>query len=100
MAAIRWVRTISALVLAAALLESANWAVRDCPTGADTFENCLWLGTRRYFGLPESKVLRAGVLEIAGLAILAGFYLVFGYLWPRGAQDSSGAKIVSAEPKV
>jgi hypothetical protein len=82
-AMIRWLRMISALVLAAALLEAANWAVRDCATGPNSTENCLWLRVRTWFGLPASKLLRAGVLEIAGLAILVGLWGVVRYLWPR-----------------
>lgn len=80
---IRWLRMISALVLAAALLEAANWAVRDCATGPNSADNCLWLRVRRWSGLPASKLLRAGVLEIAGLAILAGLWAVVRYLWPH-----------------
>jgi len=97
--AIRWVRIISALVLAAVVLEGARWAVRDCPTGQDTFENCLWEGVRRRLGLYESKVLRAAVLEIAGLVILAGFWLVFRYVWPPNPRGSSGVQIVPVSPE-
>lgn len=82
-AMIRWLRMISSLVLAAALLEAANWAVRDCATGPNSADNCLWLRVRAWFGLPASKLLRAGVLEIAGVAILVGLWGVVRYLWPR-----------------
>jgi hypothetical protein len=80
---IRWLRMISAVVLAGALLEAANWAVRDCTTGANSTDNCLWLRVRGWSGLPASKLLRAGVLETAGLAILAGLWAAFRYLWPH-----------------
>jgi hypothetical protein len=83
-----WVRAALALFLAVALLEGANWAVRDCSTGPDASENCLWLGVRQRFGLPPSKLLRAGVLEVVGFAILAGLYLTFRYLWPRHGRPS------------
>ena len=80
---IRWLRMISALLLAAALLEAANWAVRDCATGPNSVDNCLWLRVRGWSGLPASKLLRAGVLETAGLAILAGLWAALRYVWPR-----------------
>jgi hypothetical protein len=78
----RWLRMVAALALAAVLLEGANWAVRDCPTGSNASDNCLWLRVRARFGLPASKLLRAGALEIAGLVILAGLWTVFRYVWP------------------
>jgi hypothetical protein len=72
-----------ALGLALVLLEAANWAVRDCSAGPNATENCLWLHVRGWSGLPASRLLRAGVLEVVGLAILAGLWLVFRYVWPR-----------------
>lgn len=91
-----WVRAAAAAVLAFMLLEAANWAVRDCSTGPDASENCLWLGIRRRFGLPASKLLRAGVLEAAGLAILAVLYLTYRYVWPRQRRGPSRACCESA----
>ena len=73
------------------MLEAANWAVRDCSTGLGTAENCLWLQVRRSFGLPASKVLRAGVLEVTGLVILAGIYGAFRYVWPRRKEERPSA---------
>ena len=64
-----WARTAAAAALAFILLEGANWAVRECSTGPDASENCLWLGVRRRFGLPAGKLARAAVLEAVGLAI-------------------------------
>ena len=81
-----WLRVVLAGALALALLEMANWAVRDCSTGPDASENCLWLGVRGRFGLPSSRLLRASLLEVVGLAILAGLYLTFRYLWPGAAR--------------
>lgn len=88
-AMIRWMRMIAACALAWALLDVANWAVRDCPTGPNSVDNCLWLRVQRLTGLPASKVLRAGVLEVVGLLILAGLWIVFRYLWPRRSAKPS-----------
>lgn len=91
-----WVRAAVAAALAFLLLEGANWAVRDCFTGPDSSENCVWLGVRQRFGLPPSKLLRAGVLEVVGLAILAGLYLTFRYLWPCDGRRPSRVDVESA----
>jgi hypothetical protein len=91
-----WLRAAAAAALALILLDAANWAVRDCSTGPGASENCLWLGLRRRFALPASKLLRAGVLEVVGLAILAGLYLTLRYLWPRGVRRSSRSNVESA----
>lgn len=88
-----WIRVALAAGLALILLEAANWAVRGCSTGPDASENCLWLGVRRHFRLPSSRLLRAGLLEAAGLVILAGFFLTFRYLWPRGQGQASRVDI-------
>jgi hypothetical protein len=93
---IMWLRAAAAVALAFMLLEGANWAVRDCSTGPDASENCLWLEARRRFGLPLNRVLRAGVLEAAGLVILAGLYLTFRYLWPRAVRRPSRVDVESA----
>ena len=94
---ISWARALLAVALAWILLQAANWAVRDCSTGPDASENCLWLGVRRRFGWPQSKLLRAGVLEAAGLAVLAGLYLTFRYIWPRRRLLRSRDNIEPAE---
>src|SRR5690348_5620030 len=92
----RWIRTVVAVGLALALLEGANWAVRDCSTGPDASDNCLWLAVRRRLGLPSSRLLRAGVLELAGLAILAGLCLTWRYVWPRQKRTLSTLDVESA----
>ena len=94
---IRWLRMIAACLLALALLEIANWAVRDCATGPNTADNCLWLRVRQRTGLPPSRILRAGVLEIVGLAILAGLWLIFRRIWPPQTGNHP-AKAEAAKP--
>jgi hypothetical protein len=91
-----WMRVAAAVALAFILLEGANWAVRDCSTGPDASENCLWLGVRRRFGLPPGKLLRASGLEAVGLAILGGLYLTFRYVWPRARHRPSRIDIEAA----
>ena len=93
-----WARTAAAAALAFILLEGANWAVRECSTGPDASENCLWPGVRRRFGLPAGKLARAAVLEAVGLAILAGPYLTFRYVWPRPRRGPSRVDVESARP--
>jgi hypothetical protein len=51
-------------------------------------ENCLWMHVRKWSGLPASKLLRAGALDTMGLLILAGLWVVFRYVWPRGPARS------------
>jgi hypothetical protein len=79
----RGLTMLGALVLAGALLEAANWAVRECATGPNSSDNCLWLKVRVWSGLPASKLLRAAVLEAAGIAILVALWGLFRYVWPR-----------------
>ena len=81
------------------LLGAASWAVRDCPVAPYVYENCVWLSVRDQFHLPQSKLLRAAVLEVMGLSLLAGLYLTCRYIFPwrwhskdpptlRSSQDS------------
>lgn len=83
-------RRLAALAMAAALLAGGDFAVRDCPASPGAVDNCLWLGLRERLGLPASKLLRAGFLEVIGLAILASLLLTFSSVWPRPSRRSSG----------
>jgi hypothetical protein len=95
---IRFLRMVAALGLTAVLLGAANGSVRDCSTASHTIDNCLWLRLHGSFGLPASRLLRAGALEMAGLAILAGLWFVFRYLWPqRPAEMPTAAPVRSSE---
>jgi len=67
----------------------AQSAVRDCPSGLYTYDNCLWLWLREQSGLPQSKLLRSMVLQLVGLTLVVGLYLTYRYVFPR-KQDSVG----------
>jgi hypothetical protein len=86
-------RIIAGVVLVALALYLASLAVKDCSTGIYAWENCLWLAAREQTGLPPSKFLRALVLEIVGVSLLAGLYLTIRYVFPlqktRGEAEGS-----------
>ncbi len=79
---LRTLRIIATLLITGLLLHAANLAVRDCSTGLYTFDNCLWLFLSEKLGLPQSTFGRAVALELVGLALLAGLYLTFRYVFP------------------
>ena len=79
----RALRIVLGVVAIATFLGVASWAVRDCPIGPYLYENCIWLSVRDQFHLPQSKLLRAGVLHLTGLSLLAGIYLTCRYVFPR-----------------
>ncbi len=76
------IRIIAGILLTGLLLHAANLAVRDCTAGLNSYDNCLWLRIRERLGFPPSKLLRAGALELVGLALLAGLYLTVRYVFP------------------
>lgn len=78
----RLLRIIPGIILSALLLYAATQAVEDCPTSLFVYDNCLWLWVRETLGLPQSKVARALVLEVIGLALLVGLYATFRYVFP------------------
>ncbi len=86
---LRVLRILVGLLLTGLLLYAANLAVRDCTSGVQTYDNCLWLWLREKLGLPQSKLLRAGALEFVGLALLAGLYLTIRYVFPRSSGKQS-----------
>jgi len=83
---LRTFRIVLSLLITGALLWAATRAVDDCATGPYSSENCLWLYLRQRFHLPPSRLLRSGALEAAGLALLAGLYLNFRYVYPRASR--------------
>ncbi|HEV2175646.1 MAG TPA: hypothetical protein VGW33_00355 [Terriglobia bacterium] len=80
---LRVFRIVLSLLLTGVLLWAATRAVDDCATGPYSSENCLWLYLRGRLHLPPSRLLRSGALEATGLALLAGLYLNFRYVYPR-----------------
>ena len=78
----RTLRVIVGTLLIALCLDAASRAVKDCAVAPYVSENCLWLWVRAHTGLPQSKLLRALVLEGAGLAMLAGIVVSFRYVFP------------------
>lgn len=84
----RGLRIITGIVLAGLILHVASLAVRDCTVGLFVYDNCWWLWVREQFGLPANKVLRAGFLELVGLALLAGLFLTFRFVFPPWKEAS------------
>jgi hypothetical protein len=77
------VRVVAGIASLAIILALASRAVRDCTVAPYVYENCLWIGVRDTLHLPQSKLLRAAALEIVGLSLLAGVYLVCRHVFPR-----------------
>jgi hypothetical protein len=77
------VRILLGIAVVGLLLGVASWAVRDCPVAPYVYENCIWLSVRDQFHLPQSKLLRAAVLEVIGLSLLGGMYLTWRCVFPR-----------------
>jgi hypothetical protein len=82
----RVLRILGGLAIVAALLAVASWAVRDCEVALLVYENCIWLDVRDAFGFPQSKLLRALILQATGLGLLAGIYFAWRYVFPRHGQ--------------
>jgi hypothetical protein len=73
--------------LAGLTLFVASRAVRDCPAGPYVYDNCLWLWVRGALHLPQSRLLRAAILEFVGLLLLACLYLTIRFVFsPRRAK--------------
>lgn len=82
-------RILAGLFIVALLLYAATWAVRDCPTGLYTYDNCLWLSLSKRLDLPPNKLLSAAALELVGLTLLTGLYLTARYIFPRWSGSRS-----------
>jgi hypothetical protein len=76
------VRFVAGCFLVGVILYTANLATRDCTVGLYVYENCLWNSFKEFLGLPASKFLRAGFLGLIGLALAAGLYFTFRYVFP------------------
>ncbi len=81
-------RTIAGVILIGSLLAAAWLATRTCTADLFVYDSCLWIWARTELGLPASKFLRAAFLELVGLAILAGIYLTFRYVFPSRVNQS------------
>jgi hypothetical protein len=86
---VRLFRIIAGLLLVGFLLHAATLTTRDCTVGIYAYDICLWVWLREFLGLPASKVLRAGVLELVGLMITAGLYVTVRYVFPRWSKPSA-----------
>lgn len=82
------------IVVLALLLGVASWAVRDCQIAPYVYENCIWLNVRDTLALPQSKLLRAILLQAIGLILLGGIHITWRYLFRRrdSATDVSSAE--------
>jgi hypothetical protein len=94
---VKLLRIIAGLLLVGFLLRAATLATRDCTVGIYAYDICLWVWLREHLGLPASKVLRAGALELAGLAIAAGLYLTLRYVFPLWSKPSANPNDPDAE---
>lgn len=74
---VKLARHIVGLGAAALTLWLAGRATQDCAVSPYLAENCLTLWVSAKLGISFTPSLRAVVLGIAGLGLLAGGYLVF-----------------------
>lgn len=81
-AVMKALRIIVGILVVGFLLHLATLATQDCTVGVYVYEICFWLRVREYLGLPASGLLRAGALEVVGLALAAGIYLTIRYVFP------------------
>jgi hypothetical protein len=85
-------RILAGVVVIGLIFYAASRAVRDCLARPYIYENCLWLWLRDGLHLPQSKLLRAVVLEVVGLALLAGLYITVRFLlWPARIAQTIGS---------
>jgi len=90
---VKVLRIMAGIGLAGLILHLASLATRDCTIGLFAYDNCWWLWVREQCGLPANKFLRAGFLELVGLALLAALFLTLRYVFPpwRKPPVSTGA---------
>jgi hypothetical protein len=81
-AMLKVLRITAGIVFVVSILHAATLATRDCTVGLYAYDDCLWVWVGELLGLPSSKVLRAGFLELVGLALAAGLYLTIRYVFP------------------
>jgi hypothetical protein len=80
-----------AVLLCGMILWLAALATRDCALGPYLAANCLGLFVSHRLGLAFTPLLRSVVLEIAGLALVAGLYLTLRWVLPRSSKKPSEA---------
>jgi hypothetical protein len=79
---LKTLRILAGVLALALILAAGSGAVRDCPVGPFTYENCIWLQVRDALHLPQSKFLRGLTLELVGLTLLVGVFLTIRYVFP------------------
>ncbi len=75
-------RIVAGIIIIALLLDAASRTTRDCAVGLYIFDICSWVSLREQLGLPASKLLRAGYLELIGLTLTAGICLTIRFVFP------------------
>ena len=90
-------RVIGGVICISAILYAASAATRNCTVGLYVYDNCLWTSFREFLGLPASKFLRAGFLEVIGLALAAGLYATFRYVFPPWRSFSVASKALTGD---
>ena len=85
----RATRLFAGILLVCGILYLASLATRDCTVGLYVYDNCLWKRFRELLGLPASKFLRAGFLELIGLTLVAGLYVTLRYVFPAWRSSPS-----------
>ena len=85
----RILRIIAGLAIVGLVLHAADLATRDCRVAPYVYDDCLWIGLRARLGLPASRFLRMGVLEVVGIALALILYLTFRYVFPFRRRPSA-----------
>ena len=101
---LRALRIVVGALIIGLVLAVAQLATRDCTAGLLRWDNCLWLDASEYLGLPpQSKRLRAVLLDVVGVALPAGIGLTYRFtllpaLKPRADRAHSGSSLETTTP--
>jgi hypothetical protein len=95
---LKWIRIASALVLCAAIFYAVALATRDCSVTPYFAVNCLGQWVEHHLGLPSSRLIRAFILEIVGIFLVAGLYLTIRYVFPHRHPEPSPEAPAAAPP--
>jgi hypothetical protein len=76
------VRIVAGIALVGTVLRLADLSTRDCRIAPFVYSNCLWIGLRARWGLPDSRFLRMATLEGVGILLAAALYVALRYVLP------------------
>ena len=91
-------RIVCGFVIVGLVLRAADLATRDCRTAPYLYDDCMWVEIRTHLGLPASRLLRIGVMECVGIALVLVLYYTIRYMFPFRKPTPSPAELPSDPP--